>query len=114
MDRAVFQHGIELFNQGKFFDAHEVWEDVWRAARAEEKKFLQGLIQVAVALHHDSRDNLEGAQSLLARAQRNLSEYPDCYHQVDLARLRQQIAACERALAEGLPGQLRIDLRIAS
>jgi uncharacterized protein len=98
-----FQRGVALFNQRKFFDAHEVWEDVWRAAPTDEKKFLQGLIQVAVALHHHSHGNVDGARSLLARAQRNLSPYPESYAGVDLSALRRQLAACENALASGPP-----------
>ena len=47
MDRVGFRSGIELFNQAEFFEAHEALEEVWRAAPAGEKMFLQGLIQVA-------------------------------------------------------------------
>ena len=101
MDPAGFDRGAALFNRGEYFDAHEVWEDVWRAAPAEEKRFLQGLIQVAVALHHHSRGNLDGARSLLARAQRNLAGYADSYSGVDLATVRQGIRACEKALVQG-------------
>jgi uncharacterized protein len=103
VDDREFQHGLALFNAREFFDAHEVWEDVWRAAPAEQKKFLQGLIQVAVALHHHSRGNLDGARSLLARAQRNLSEYPESYVGVDLAGVRSTIAHCQGALHAAAP-----------
>ena len=50
VDSAQYRQGVELFNRAAFFDAHEALEDVWRAAPLAEKKFLQGLIQVAVAL----------------------------------------------------------------
>jgi uncharacterized protein len=101
MHHAEFQRGLDLFNAREFFDAHEVWEDVWRTAPAEEKKFLQGLIQIAVALHHHSRGNSTGARSLLARAQRNLLDYPDFYARVNLAAVRAAITECEQALAAG-------------
>ena len=91
MDEAGFQRGLELFNRGEFFDAHEVLEDVWRAAPAAEKRFLQGLIQVAVGLHHYSRGNLAGARSLLARANRNLSAYSPRHGGIELAKLRAQV-----------------------
>jgi len=71
-----YQRGIQLFNQRHFFDAHETWEDVWRETHGPEKKFLQGLIQVAVAFHHHSTGNLVGACSLLERARKNLVKYP--------------------------------------
>ena len=103
MDEIGFQRGAALFNAHEYFDAHEVWEDVWRAAPVEEKKFLQGLIQVAVALHHHSRGNREGARSLLNRAQRNLSHYPDSFAGVNLPAVRTAIAQCQQALSAGTP-----------
>jgi predicted metal-dependent hydrolase len=114
MDERAFQHGLALFNAGRFFDAHEVWEDAWRAAPAEEKKFLQGLIQIAVALHHHSRGNSVGARLLLARAQRNLSPYPDSYAGLNLAVVRQQIAACGHALAAGEPCSFQVKLQVST
>ncbi len=98
MHHAEFHRGIALFNAQQYFDAHEVWEDVWRAAPAEEKKFLQGLIQIAVALHHHSRGNVQGAQSLLGRALRNLSAYPDEYGGVNLAAVRVAITGAQDTL----------------
>ena len=98
MDQAGYKRGLELFDAGKVFDAHEVLEDVWRAAPAEEKKFLQGLIQLAVGLHHYSRGNLAGARSLLARGNRNLSAYPEHHRGIDLARLRARVEQWVHAL----------------
>ena len=103
MDQAAYERGLELFDAGEFFDAHEVLEDVWRAAPAEEKKFLQGLIQLAVGLHHYSRGNLAGARSLLARGNRNLSAYPEHHRGIDLARLRERVEQWVRALEDSGP-----------
>jgi predicted metal-dependent hydrolase len=97
----AYRRGLELFNRGEFFDAHEVLEDVWRAAPPPEKKFLQGLIQVAVGLHHHSRGNMAGARSLLARAHRNLSAYPARHGGIDLARFRAQVERWVEALEQG-------------
>jgi uncharacterized protein len=80
-------HGIALFNQGKFFDAHEVLEDVWRAAPHEEKKIWQGLVQVAVALHHYSTGNRVGMRSVLVRAMKNLAGHRRNFHGVQVPRL---------------------------
>lgn len=98
-----YRRGLALFNEEEFFDAHEVLEDVWRPAPASERKFLQGLIQVAVALHHHSRGNLVGCRSLLARAQRNLSTYSDEHQGVDLASLRSTLLEWTAALEGNHP-----------
>jgi predicted metal-dependent hydrolase len=103
MDGAGFRRGVDLFNRAEFFDAHEVLEDVWRAAPGAEKKFLQGLIQIAVALHHHTRGNLVGARSLLKRAARNLAGYPETFAGINLASLLDSLADWERALAGGEP-----------
>ena len=73
MDVVAFQRGIDLLNQQEYFEAHEVLEDVWRAAPPKHKAFLQGLVQVAVAFHHYTHGNATGAQSVLRRAIENLS-----------------------------------------
>jgi predicted metal-dependent hydrolase len=62
---------------------------------------LQGLIQIAVALHHHSRGNSEGTRSLLARAHRNLSNYPDSYEGVNLGGVRAAVVQCQNALDSG-------------
>jgi uncharacterized protein len=103
VDFERFSAGISLFNRGEFFDAHEVLEDVWRPSAEPERMFLQGLIQVAVALHHHSKGNIAGATSLLKRAARNLEGYPDVFCGIALGSLRQSVDQWRRALEENTP-----------
>src|SRR4051812_9227032 len=88
MDRVRFERGIELFNAGEFFEAHEVLEDVWRPAVGDERRFLQGLIQIAVALHHHSTGNWVGARSLLKRGASKLEDLPPDYCGIRVGELR--------------------------
>ena len=44
------REAIGLFNQGKFFDCHEVLEGFYQETGEENKPFLEGLIQLAAAL----------------------------------------------------------------
>jgi uncharacterized protein len=101
VDFEQYQEGVERFNRAAFFEAHEALEDVWRVAPRAEKKFLQGLIQVAVALHHHGNGNLAGARSVLRRAFRNLSLYPEGFGGIQSARLLHSISDWQRALDEG-------------
>ena len=71
--RERFREGIELFNRGRFFDCHEVLEEVWLELSGDRKKFLQGLIQLTVALHHLGNGNRVGAERLLDGAARKLA-----------------------------------------
>jgi uncharacterized protein len=99
VDEDNYRRGIRLFNERHFFDAHEVWEDVWRESSGPEKKFLQGLIQVAVAFHHHSTGNLVGARSLLERARKNLAEYPEEFGGIGLTALLNSMLAWRDAIA---------------
>ncbi|NMC21754.1 MAG: DUF309 domain-containing protein [Thermogutta sp.] len=78
--RRGFERGIAAFNRGEYFEAHEIWESVWLAAEGPLREFLQGLIQVSVALHHLSRGNLRGARSLIERAEAHLAGVPSPFH----------------------------------
>lgn len=100
MDSELYLRGIRLFNSGAYFEAHEVLEDAWRGAPTVEKKFLQGLIQVAVGLHHHSKGNVVGARSLLSRAARNLSSYPEDFGGIQLPELLHSLAQWQHALIE--------------
>lgn len=45
--------GRAAFSQGAFFDAHDLWEEVWRdLAVGAERTVVQGLIQIAAGCHH--------------------------------------------------------------
>ena len=61
---ALYHDGIHLFNERDFFEAHEVWEDLWHATHGEARDFIQGLIQVTSALHHFGNGNMRGARLL--------------------------------------------------
>ncbi len=60
----LYLGGIKHFNECDFFEAHEVWEELWTDYRGESRKFYQGLIQAAVALYHFGNGNIRGARKL--------------------------------------------------
>ena len=103
MDAHGYHRGIQLFNEQHFYDAHEIWEDVWRETDGPEKKFLQGLIQAAVALHHHSTGNLVGACSLLERARKNLVAYPEDFGGIRVTALLTSLATWRDCLSRGGP-----------
>ena len=80
--------GIELFNTGRFFDCHEVWEEVWKRSSGAEKLFYQGMIQAAVAILHAQRGNLEGARSLYEKASAKLDPIPHEHMGIAVGELR--------------------------
>jgi uncharacterized protein len=97
-----YHRGIHLFNAREFYDAHEVWEDVWRESEGMEKNFLQGLIQAAVAFHHHSTGNLAGACSLMERGRKNLAACPEEFGGIHLNELLESLDQWRAALAGGV------------
>ncbi len=63
------EKGISLFNDGKYFDAHEAWEDIWLDEKdPDETNFLQGLLMVTGSFHHYIRRECKGAFELLIKS----------------------------------------------
>jgi predicted metal-dependent hydrolase len=59
---AGLQRGIDLFNSGRYWDAHEAWEHAWMPDRkGPDAGFYKGLIQVAAGCLHYGRSNRRGA-----------------------------------------------------
>jgi predicted metal-dependent hydrolase len=75
--------GVALFNAAEFWHAHERWERLWLVAKDPERRFLQGLIQLAAAYHHVKRGTLRGAVRLFDAALTKLEPYADGYLGVD-------------------------------
>ena len=83
-----FEEGISLFNDGKFFECHEAWEEIWKRSSGQEKLFYQGIIQAAVAILHAQRGNLIGAASLYSKASAKLDHLPSEHMGIALGELR--------------------------
>jgi predicted metal-dependent hydrolase len=67
--------GGDAFNGGNFHAAHEHWERVWLDLAGAERRWVQGLIQVAVALHKRARP--EVCRALLHKGLAKLVDVPD-------------------------------------
>lgn len=90
---AQFIEFISLFNQGKFFESHEVLEDLWKQTPEPQKTFYQGLIQAAVALHHHERRNLKGAAYELQKSTEKLLLYPSEFENIHIPHFLRQLEA---------------------
>lgn len=58
-----------------YFECHEVLEELWLDRGRE--RFYQGLLQVAVGLHHARNENINGARKILIGALEKLELYPE-------------------------------------
>jgi len=86
--------GILLFNHGEFFEAHEVWEDLWLNTAGPERKFYQGLIQAAVALYHFGNGNFRGAAKLYGTSRDYMNRFASPFLGLDIAAFWSQMERC--------------------
>lgn len=89
-----FLDGVRYFNACDFFEAHEAWEELWTDYQGPSRKFYQGLIQVAVCLHHFGNGNARGAIKLYHSSRAYLEQYPAQYEGVDVAKLLSELERC--------------------
>ena len=95
-----YLEGIEHFNKCDFFEAHEVWEELWADYQGPSRKFYQGLIQVAVCLHHFGNGNIRGSKKLYFGSRGYLEPYLPRHEGIDLERLLSQLEICCREILE--------------
>jgi predicted metal-dependent hydrolase len=88
---AEFLKGIEQYNTAMFFECHDTWEEIWHEIYGSDKKFLHGLIQVAIALYHLTNRNPKGARSMFAKAFAKLERYQPAYRGVAVTELMQHV-----------------------
>jgi len=86
-----FYRGLEEFNGERFFEAHEVLEDLWHEYRELDRIFIQGLIQIAAAFYHLQSRNLKGAVSQFQKGSEKLTHFLPAYQDVSVARLLEDV-----------------------
>src|SRR5262245_22422526 len=101
LQKELLREGVEVFNREEFFECHEILEKAWLDACGQQKRFLQGLIQVAVAFHHLKRGNLIGANRLLAAGIEKLSDFSPHQEQLDVGGLLQTIESFQKQIGSG-------------
>ena len=56
---------IDLFNNQKWYEAHDAFEDIWNDLVGDERQIVQGILQVSVSQFHLNKGNLNGAMILI-------------------------------------------------
>ena len=98
LDVVLYKSAL-LFNHHLFFEVHEVLEPQWMQEQGEVKKFLQGLIQVAVAFYHLGRGNLAGARSLLHEGLMKISPHSPACLGVELRDFIAGLEKCQQVIS---------------
>jgi uncharacterized protein len=104
----MWLQGITEFNRHEYYACHDTLEALWMDSIDPDKKFYQGVLQIAVACHHLQNHNLKGAAILLGEGIGRLRYYQPAYAGIDVSQLIQsshhllqhiqQIASSDSAL----------------
>jgi uncharacterized protein len=97
----AYKRGLENLREGRYFEAHEDLELVWRAAAPGERDFYQGLVHVAVAWYQAGRGRPVATASQLEKAARRLAPFAPAHRGVDVADVLAQVAAARTLVAQG-------------
>lgn len=98
-----FWEGIAQFNNGEFYACHDTLEALWMEAGEPEKKFYQGILQIAVGLYHLGNQNWRGAVILLGEGINRLSYYQPVYAGIAVEELLGQSVKILSALQQAGP-----------
>jgi predicted metal-dependent hydrolase len=113
-DCKAYLVGIDLFNHGYYWEAHEAWESIWHVCgrRGLAGDFLRALIHLAAA-GVKVRENRPGgisrhaasAEMLFRRVAEMLRSFDSCYMGLRLRELCESAGAIAqgRAILRGLP-----------
>ena len=97
-----FLQGIELFNRGEFFEAHEEMEEAMNALAGDaDWDFYLGLLRAAVAHHKLSQGRVDSTALHLRAALKFLAPYPDRHQRLKLRELRLALSARLARLERG-------------
>ncbi len=105
-----YERGVACFNDREFWQAHEEWEALWLEATGARRVFLQGLIQVAAALHHFGHENWGGMLALLRGGMAKLESCRPGIMGVDVDEFLEQLGDW-RTLAEARAGNTPVVMR---
>jgi uncharacterized protein len=78
-DDPRFLKGIDEFNQGLFFECHETLEEIWLEENGEERRFYQGIIQIAAGYFKLQQGVPAGAVKLWHSGLEKLEAYRPVY-----------------------------------
>jgi predicted metal-dependent hydrolase len=96
--------GLEKFNHGEYFLAHEYLEAAWKQEPSAVRNLYRSILQVAVAYLQIERGNYAGAMKMFIRVQKWIRPLPDVCQGVDIGELKkdaQQAYAALKALGAG-------------
>ncbi|MDP6533282.1 MAG: DUF309 domain-containing protein [Candidatus Marinimicrobia bacterium] len=96
---AAFRKGVNLFNSGEYWEAHEAWEDTWMPMTDEKEDdgeiILRGLIQFTAGLHGLTSEKPGLGERNLRKAEVKLSLIQHPFLGIDIPDICKRLKASE-------------------
>ncbi len=90
--------GLRLFNQGQYYQCHELIEDAWVAEKAPVRVLYQGILQIGVACYHVQNKNWRGAIKVLERGVPKVGRFAPTCMGINITKLLQEAEAVRQEL----------------
>lgn len=102
----AFWQGVNEFNQHEFYACHDTLEALWMEAPEPNKRFYQGVLQIAVGCYHLGNLNGRGAMILLGEGIKRLKDYLPIYEQIDVTQLLEESSELLSLIQQTDPNEL--------
>lgn len=100
-------NGLEAFNDGRYYDAHEYLEYAWMDDDTTGKDLYRALLQISVAYYQITRGNYRGAVKMFWRVRQWIEPLPETCRGVDVQKLRNDSSLVYKEIIRLGPQRIR-------
>ena len=105
--------GLEKFNRGKYFEAHDLLEIAWMEDNSPGRDLYRAILQISVAYYQIMRGNYNGAVKMFLRVRKWIDPLPDYCQGINIEKLRTEVNEIYKVLVELGPDRMdEIDLAL--
>lgn len=91
-DDSALRQAVEFFNKERFWEAHEILEQVWRRKEGLEKRLVQGIILTCAAYVHLQKREPSISEGIIKRALRMLQDFKEPFYKgIDISSLKSNL-----------------------
>ena len=101
----IVEQGLQALNQGKFYSAHEYFEDAWRDTTDESREFFRALLHISGGFYRLTQDRPTAAKKFFSRAQHWLQGFPSPHLGLETDSLRTDVERLLALIDAGKPSQ---------
>lgn len=99
------KQGLQALNQGKYYAAHEYFEDAWRTTPDESREFFRALLHISGGFFRLTQDRPTAAKKFFSRASHWLHGFPSPYLGLNTDRIRTDVEHLISLIDSGQPSQ---------